>query len=94
MQRIEAQLDGVLDVRHIATLHSLLLQWADRIGDYQVDISRVERIDSAALQLLLSFGQFLQGRGGQLKLVSVPEPVKQALTLAGLDRLAEAATAR
>ncbi|MDD3884949.1 MAG: STAS domain-containing protein [Gallionella sp.] len=56
-------------------------------GDMQVDLSRVDLVDSAAVSLLLGWLRAAQHRGRQLRITGLPEDLSSLARLYGVDRL-------
>ena len=85
-------LDGELTIPHAAVQRERLLAWlaeTDPAAGAEVpaptlELSAVEAIDSAGIQLLLALRHSLANRGQVLHCHGVPPPVADALTLYGL----------
>ncbi|MEO7053025.1 MAG: STAS domain-containing protein [Rhodanobacter sp.] len=56
-------------------------------GEIMLDAGRVERIDTAALQLLVLFRRELEGQGGKLRWRGVNPVMSEAASLLGLEQL-------
>ncbi|MBD8881943.1 STAS domain-containing protein [Rhodanobacter sp. 7MK24] len=65
------------------------LSEALRGGAIEFDGSQVERVDTAALQLLVLFRRALDARGGTLSWRSVSTALNDAASLLGLARILE-----
>jgi phospholipid transport system transporter-binding protein len=56
-------------------------------GDIEIDLSGVQRSDSAGLALVLEWMREAQGRGSALKLRNLPEQMRALARLSGLEGL-------
>lgn len=89
-------MDRQCTLREAEAFKAALQAAEDSSGDFVVDASAVERIDTAGLQLLVSFAQRLQLLERRLVWGAVSEPLRRSagrLDLArplGLDREGEA----
>ncbi len=84
-------LDGELTIRTAAQVHEQLQQ-ALAEGHHALDLSRIEAIDSAGVQLLLAARRSLVNGGMGLHIQGASQPVQELLTLYGLrDAFAPAA---
>ncbi len=74
----------------LATVPSLLAQsrelWAGD-GDQVIDMSRVRRIDSSSLALMLEWARAARAGGGSVRFRSVPGQVLAVARLCGVERL-------
>lgn len=78
------------DTNHLFGLLESHLHSDDSI--IQLDLGKVEAVDTAVLQLLISFKKTVEQHDKQLKVLTLSESVQEAMELIGLDRvfLAEA----
>jgi len=84
--------DGVLAISGpltMATVSALLPAGVVHLesGDMQVDLSRVDLVDSAAVSLLLGWLRAAQQRGRQLRIAGMPEALSSLARLYGVDGL-------
>lgn len=56
-------------------------------GDIVLDVENLERIDTAALQLLVMFRRELEGQGGKLGWRGANDVLNEAASLLGLEQL-------
>ncbi|MCC6714066.1 MAG: STAS domain-containing protein [Gammaproteobacteria bacterium] len=74
----------------LATVPSLLAQsrelWAGD-GDQVIDMSRVRRIDSSSLALMLEWARAARAGGGSVRFRSVPGQVLAVARLCGVETL-------
>jgi anti-sigma B factor antagonist len=75
---------GRVDSRTAALLQEPLLQAAEApTGGVALDVAGVSYMSSAGLRALLLAAKALQKRGERLRLLSVPPPILNVLTLSG-----------
>lgn len=75
---------GPVDSRTAAQLQEPLLRAAEGpSGGVVVDVADVPYMSSAGLRTLLLAAKTLQKRGERLKLLNVPPPIQNLLTLSG-----------
>jgi anti-anti-sigma factor len=79
------RLDGELTIYRAAELKPLLLQWPASDGAVELDLSAVDEIDTAGVQLLLLARREAQGLERELRLVGRSRAVDDALTLLNLQ---------
>jgi anti-anti-sigma factor len=79
------RLSGELSIYRAASLKPELLNAVGRDGCVEIDLSGVDRIDSAAIQLLLLAKREMAAKGGRLLLVNHSAPVVEAMDLYGLS---------
>jgi anti-anti-sigma regulatory factor len=86
--------DAVVVVRlpsdcRLAAQAALKVQLQDVLhkGDIVLDAAGLERVDTAALQLLVLFRRELEGHGGKLAWRDANEVLNEAAGLLGLDQL-------
>jgi phospholipid transport system transporter-binding protein len=77
-----------------AALKAELLGALEKDAIVVLDGSRVERVDTAALQLLVLFRRELQARGGTLDWRGASEAMNEAAGLLGLAQILELPAAR
>ena len=75
---------GPVDSRTAAQLQEPLLRAAEApSGGVAVDLAEVPYLSSAGLRALLLAAKALQKRGERLKLLNIPPPIQNLLTLSG-----------
>ena len=75
---------GPVDSRTAAQLQEPLLKAAEApSGGVVLDVAEVSYMSSAGLRTLLLAAKTLQKRGERLKLLNVPPPIQNLLTLSG-----------
>jgi len=79
-----------LTIAHAAAMREQWLAAWPAAGDAAVDLSKVDEIDSAGVQLLLSARRSLRARGDTLRLLGASPVVQGALGLLGLSALIDA----
>lgn len=80
------QLEGGLGVVDAARQREQLLALLERHpGELGLDLTQVDEIDTAGVQLLLATDRSLRERGHRLHLIEVSPAVRQALRIYGLD---------
>lgn len=77
-------LEGVVDVSTAASLQRALLPILERPANVTVECEHLERVDAAALQLLLALQQELQPHGHALRLHHGSSQLQDQLDLAGV----------
>ncbi|WP_034411067.1 STAS domain-containing protein [Derxia gummosa] len=77
-------IDGELTLERVSELQIFLSGRVDQ-GDNRFDLSGVQMIDGAGVQLLLALDASLSAAGRQIELVDVPPCVSEALAVCGLD---------
>jgi phospholipid transport system transporter-binding protein len=78
--------DAVLDIGHIGALREELEKLLADSHSVEMDASAVERVDTAALQLLTVFARAAQRRGIALTWRNTSDVFKRSAVLVGLDR--------
>jgi len=79
-------LAGDVYIHSVETLVDALEEALDAGNpELQIDMSRVESIDTAVLQLFVSCRKAAEEMHTKLQLIEVSEPVKRVLKLSGLD---------
>ena len=78
------RLDGELTIYRAAELKPVLLQWPAGAGAVAIDLSGVDEIDTAGVQLLLLARHEAQALGRELRLLGRSRAVDDALTLLNL----------
>lgn len=79
------RVNGDMDFHTVgALLHAGLASFAGP-GDIEVDLSGVERTDSAGLALLLEWARAARVGGGALRLRAVPAQLRAIAAVSGLD---------
>jgi len=77
-----------LTIYEVESFHKILLQWC---GEAQkvlsLDFGRVQKIDIAAIQLLLSAQKTCHKKSSELILENVSSSVRETLRLAGCEML-------
>lgn len=80
------ELAGVVDISKAESLMETLKKTADKGGPIEIDVSKVSRIDTAGLQLLLSFQNTLNNeQHGKVAVTNPSEEFVQCAKLIGLD---------
>nr|CRH07023.1 putative Anti-sigma-factor antagonist [Candidatus Magnetococcus massalia] len=80
----ELSLSGDLTIQHAADLQTTLVEAAESCDSVTLNISKVERVDVAGLQLLCSFHRTLLDNGKSLKVQGkVPESFVTSAQAAG-----------
>ena len=77
-------LNAVITIAEAATLKEILLPHISRNGEVCIDGSRVESVDTAALQVLLAFVRTLQGHGANISWTSVSATLLNTAQLLGV----------
>ena len=77
-------LRGAIDVSIAKQFRQIALQLAERGKDSEIGCEEVERLDSSAIQILLTLKEELKEKGKHLVLGGVPKTVANQLHLAGL----------
>jgi len=87
-ERILVKLDGQMYVPDAAMLRERLLQIVEK-GTHSVDVnmSRLDFIDSAGLGVLIGIHKRLMERGGHMTLTGLRGSVKELFTLTRLDKV-------
>src|SRR5580658_7008110 len=78
---VYGEVDALTSPRLHESLSALIAEGPDRV---LVDLANVSFIDSSGLTALVVAHRHLDEAGGELRLVSVPEPVANLLRIAGL----------
>ena len=76
---------GDLDFHTVGALLRAGLESFAAPGDIEVDLSAVERTDSAGLALLLEWARAARVGGGALRLRAVPSQLRAIAAVSGLD---------
>jgi anti-anti-sigma factor len=74
-------LSGALQVHHLEGIKGELVDLAAEDGSVTVDLSRVEEVDMAGLQMLLSF---FRSRKNETKVTGITADIARALEITGL----------
>lgn len=77
-------LDAIITIAEAAALKDQLLPHINRKGEVCVDGSRVQSVDTAALQVLLAFVRALQGHGAVVHWTGVSEALLGTAELLGV----------
>lgn len=77
-------LDPVITIAEAAALKDKLLPHINRKGEVSMDGSRVESVDTAALQVLLAFVRTLQGHGATVSWTGVSAALLNTAQLLGV----------
>ncbi|MFZ2853343.1 MAG: STAS domain-containing protein [Rhodocyclaceae bacterium] len=77
-------LTGEMTIYAAAELHGRLLAALDDCSALQIDLSAIEEVDSAGLQLLIVGRQHALATGKPLGLAALSRPVRELLELYGL----------
>lgn len=85
------RLHGPLDFGTAAALWQEGLAAVAGEGVTEVDLSAVERTDSAGVALLLDWARRAQGAGGRLRLHGVPEQLTAIIRASGVEGVVEIA---
>ena len=80
-------LDPVITLSEVSQLRELLLGHVS-IREIQIDVSKVEHIDTAGLQLLLAFSKTIQKRGRKISWTGWSAAYSGTAELLGLTRAA------
>lgn len=83
----EASLTGDWSVGRGAELLAIARAWFERGRDVTVDCSSLERLDVAAMQVLLAAKRKLATNGSAFRLAQVPAGVAETIRLTGLQEL-------
>lgn len=82
------ELPRELCVSAVAALHGACLDWLDaEDADERVDASRIDEVDAAGVQLLVSLSRSLAARGRALRLCEPSDPLRDACRTLGADAL-------
>jgi anti-anti-sigma factor len=85
-------LSGNLFIQDIATLVEQLKQLLDFPDDeIHVDLSQVEAIDTASLQVIIAFLKSAEQTQKKIEFAKLSEPLQSALEITGLDAFFEKA---
>lgn len=79
-------LGGSLLISQIAELHAQFTAACDEAGSIELDISRIERIDTAAMQLLCSLRRIDAAGGGRILWSRPSEAFMEAAGRLGMRR--------
>jgi len=79
-------LDAVITIAETAALKDQLLPHINRKGEVSVDGTRVESVDTAALQVLLAFVRTLQNHGAVVRWTGVSEALLGTAQLLGVAK--------
>jgi anti-anti-sigma factor len=83
-QKRTFRLIGELDISNAETLEALLDRETQEQGDVNLDMSELTFIDSSGIRVLLRAMDRLNGQG-KIVLVAPTNPVRQILSLMGLE---------
>lgn len=82
------QVRGTLDFSTVSALWEQgLALFRDGSGDIRLDVSAVDRIDSAGVALLVEWMRLVRGRGGDFSITGAPPAMKDLIRLADLEDL-------
>lgn len=79
--------EGVLDVAAAPTLRSCLLELSDEGVDVELDLSRLDFVDSTGIGVLVAAAHRLRGEGRQLVVTGARPTIRAVLEVTGVDRL-------
>ncbi|SRR5581483_3091264 len=82
--RTELIFKGVLDVSCARNVYQTLNEALIRALPLEIDTGGLERLDTAALQLLVAFGRIARERGLHLRWSSVGQTLRSSAELLGL----------
>lgn len=74
-----------VEISTVASLHERMLKAIDKSNSIDLKAEAVERIDSAGLQLILSFRRELQQSGGDLTWKHPSDKLRDAANLLGMS---------
>lgn len=80
-------MDGDLTIFQMAAYHEQLLAACQASQEMHIDLSRIEGMDAAGVQLLLAVHKQLAAAGGNLSLASPSDETLRVLTLFNLTDL-------
>mgnify|MGYP000680375698 CR=1 FL=1 len=84
---IEIACGDALGIAEVADFYATLLTTLAEGGPVNLDVSKLERIDAAALQMLYAFSKELTTHGDSLTWVSPSEAFMRSVRLLGLAEL-------
>jgi anti-anti-sigma regulatory factor len=84
MAETQVTLADSLDIAQVQTLHATLREALARAQPVALDAAAVQRVDTAALQVLAAFVRTAQARGVAVSWRTVPESLTRAAGLLGL----------
>lgn len=87
------RIEGVLDFASTAALYARTRELLAGDGTVTLDLSGVERANSAGVALLLEWRREAQRRGVTLELAGLPEAVLRVARLSGVEDVLERGTA-
>jgi len=77
-----------LTIYEVESFHKILLQWCDKAQKVlALDFGRVQKIDIAAIQLLLSAQKTCHKKSSELILENLSSGLRETLRLAGCETL-------
>jgi len=80
------ELDEILDISHAANIHHQMQDWLAQGGDYVIDGSHVEHVDTAGVQLLLAFTRAVHRMGGAIHWQGTSAKLQAAIERLGVSR--------
>jgi len=84
---IEIGCGDALGIAEVADFYATLLTTLAEGGQVELDVSKLERIDAAALQMLYAFSKELVSHGATLTWLSPSEAFCRSAKLLGLEEL-------
>jgi anti-anti-sigma regulatory factor len=78
------QLDSQCGIRTVKEQHSVLLSAFREREEIEIDAGKVEHVDVAFLQLLVSSAKTAAAQQKRMRLTAISQPLRDALTRAGL----------
>ncbi len=86
-EAIEIGCGDALGIAEVADFYATLLTTLAEGGPVNLDVSKIERIDAAALQMLYAFSKELATHGSSLSWISPSEAFLRSAKLLGLAEL-------
>lgn len=90
------QCGEALTIYEVGAIKAKLLPLTKEVSNYRIDLSKIEDIDTAGIQLLLAFQKQIENEGGTVRLEGYSSKTRSAWHLFNLPMpvgLKEAATA-
>ena len=84
-QGMTIECDEVFDISVVTDFKAMVLQALGDGGDLVLDASKLERVDTAALQLLAALFRDAEPKGVKVSWENPSEPLKYAAGLTGLS---------
>lgn len=87
------EIDNELTIYVIDSIKNQISDEMEKYTSFEFNLSKVEEIDSAGLQLLLAFKNELLRKDKQFEITSASQAVSDLLTIYGIDESLEAGAA-